>query len=318
MPRAGWWASQPSWNHSWQVHSRMKPHRSLLFVPGNRQRMLEKAPTTDADALVFDLEDSVPVDDKQLARTMVSGALAGVMRPEAFIRVNGVASGETLRDLEATVCPTLRGVLLPKVQGPGDVATVSAWLDDLESTSGDHGHRIELVCMIETAGGLRLAYEIASASPRVASLLCSSAENGDLQTDLDCEWTPDGASMLYARSKIISDARAAGIPHALDGVYARVGDIAGLIRDTELSRRLGYNGRTVIHPDHIAPVNRIYSPTPDAVAYSRGLIDAFEAAVADGKASIAYEGRMVDYAMVVWARRVLTRAAVSGSEAPTT
>ena len=295
----------------------MTPHRSLLFVPGNRQRMLDKAPTTDADALVFDLEDSVPLDEKHRARIMVSGALATVMRPEAYVRVNGVASGETRRDLEATVCPTLRGVLLPKVQGPGDVATVSAWLDDLESVSGSVVPRVELVCMIETANGLRLAYEIASASPRVASLLCSSAENGDLQTDLDCEWTPDGASMLYARSKIISDSRAAGIDHVLDGVYARIGDIDGLIRDTELSRRLGYNGRTVVHPDHIAPVNRIYSPTPAALAYSRGLVAAFEAAVADGRASITYEGRMVDYAMVVWARRLLARAAAYETEAPT-
>ena len=277
--------------------------------------MLEKAPATNADALVLDLEDSVPVAEKAAARDIVAGVLSTLSSVTAYVRVNGTGSGQTLPDIRATMSPALQGILLPKVQSPSDVLTVCEWLDETETANGIPHGQVEVICMIETAVGLRAAYEIASASQRVASLVCSSAENGDLQTDLGSGWMLDGAPMQYARSKIIVDARAAGISYPLDGVYARVADLEGLSRDSEVSRSLGYRGRTLIHPSHIDVVNRVYAPSADEIAYCRSLVAAFEAALGEGRASIAFQGKMVDYAMIPWAKRVLQEVESFGIEA---
>jgi citrate lyase subunit beta/citryl-CoA lyase len=162
--------------------------------------------------------------------------------------------------------------------------------------------------MLESARSVRLAYEIATASPRVSSVCFSSGQNGDLQTDLGCDWSLEGTEMLYARSKTILDARAAGIEHPLDGVYVGITDQDGLVVDTTLSKRLGYRGRAIIHPSHIETVNRIYSPSDEEVRYYRGLLEAFDEALADGRGSTVYEGRMIDVAMAARARRVLDLA----------
>jgi citrate lyase subunit beta/citryl-CoA lyase len=162
--------------------------------------------------------------------------------------------------------------------------------------------------MLESANAVRLGYEIATASPRVASLCCSSGENGDLQTDLGCAWSPEGTEMLFCRSKVVLDARAAGLAYPLDGVFVDVDNIDGLIVDTDLSRRLGYRGRTIIHPKHVEHVNRIFTPPAEEVEYYRGLLDAFERAVADGRGAVSYRGKMIDYAMAARARSVLALA----------
>lgn len=285
----------------------MKPYRSFLFVPGNRPRMLAKAPTTGADALILDLEDSVPEDAKPEARAMVAELLPAIGAPAAFVRINSPSSGHAKADLDAIVGSGLSGVFVPKVESVAEVRQLDGWIGELEGRRELSGP-IAMICMIETAASLRQAYEIATAAERVASLCCSSAEAGDLQTDLGCGWSLEGTAMLYARSKIVADSRAAGIEHPIDGVYARIRDIDGLARDTELSQHLGYKGRAVIHPDHISTVNRIYSPTAETIAYCRGLVKAMEVALAEGRAAAAYEGKMIDYAMEKWARRILAQA----------
>lgn len=292
----------------------MKPYRSFLFVPGNRRRMLEKGPTTDADALLFDLEDAVPAGEKDVARSMLAELIPGLSEKPAFVRTNAPSTGETRADLEAVVGPGLEGVFVPKVDSAEEVLQVSRWLEELEAATGTPPGQIEMVCMIETAVGLYRAHDIAAASERVASLCCSSAENGDLQTDLGTDWSPEGLEMMYPRAKIVVDSRAAGIEHPVDGVYAALADLDGLEHDTTLSKRLGYRGRAIIHPSHIEAVNRIYSPDPETVAYCRGLLEAFDEALAAGQASVAYDGKMIDYAMATWARRILSQAALLGIE----
>jgi citrate lyase subunit beta / citryl-CoA lyase len=290
----------------------MKPWRSFLFIPGHRERMLAKGPTTDADALLFDFEDAVPAGEKERARATVAEFIPTLTRQPAFVRINGPGSGDARADMEAVVGPHLSGLFVPKVETGDEVRELAAWLDELEGATGTSAGQVELVCMIETAPGLRLAYEIAVASDRVASLCCSSAENGDLQTDLGCEWSPEGIEFLYARSKIVADTRAAGRWHPLDGVYARIDDLEGLAADTLLSRRLGYKGRAIIHPSHIETTNRIYTPSVETIEYCRGLLAAFESALAAGNAAVEYEGKMIDYAMATWARRVLEQGELLG------
>jgi citrate lyase subunit beta/citryl-CoA lyase len=279
--------------------------------------MLEKGPTTGADALLVDLEDAVPVSEKEAARAGVRDYLATLDGLPAFVRINAASTGEARADLEAVVAPGLDGVFLPKVDSPDDVRRVAGWLDELEPEAGLAGRKVEVICMLETALGVMRAYEIATASRRVASLCFASGENGDFQADLGCDWSVEGTEMLYARSKVVLDARAAGIEHPLDGVFVDVDNVDGLVADSTLSKRLGYRGRTIIHPKHVEHVNRIYAPTADEVAYYEGLLRAFEAALAEGRASVTYQGKMIDYAMAARARRVLGLAKSIETARPT-
>ena len=283
----------------------MRLYRSILFIPGNRERMLAKGPTTGADALLLDLEDAVPAAAKDEARAIVRDHVPRMGGVPVLVRVNAASTGLTRADLEAVVVPGLAGVFLPKVGSPAEVREVAGWLDELEGSAGLEQGSLDLVCMLETASGVRLGYEIATASPRVGSLCYSGGQNGDLQTDLGCDWSLEGTEMLYARSKIVLDARAAGIEYPIEGVYVEVRNLDGLIADTMLSKRLGYKGRAIIHPSHVEPVNRIYTPAQAEVDYYRGLLETFDAALADGRGSVTYEGKMIDYAMAERARRVL-------------
>ncbi|HVB76556.1 MAG TPA: CoA ester lyase [Candidatus Nitrosotalea sp.] len=283
----------------------MKPYRSILFVPGNRERMLEKSPGVGADALLFDLEDAVPDDDVVRARQMVRERIQTLAGVPAFVRVNSVATGKTHDDLVAVVVAGLDGIFLPKVQTPEEVVQVAGWLDELEAGAGVSAGRVEIIGMMESALGVRAAFEIATASPRMASLCFGSGENGDFQTDLGCAWSVEGTEMLYARSKVVLDARAAGMLFPLDGVFVDIDNLEALEQDTRLSKRLGYTGRAIIHPKHIETVNRIYTPPAEELDYYRRLLAAFEVAVAEGKASVTYEGKMIDYAMVARARQVI-------------
>jgi citrate lyase subunit beta / citryl-CoA lyase len=286
----------------------MNPYRSILFIPGDRQRMLDKGPTTGADALILDLEDAVAVQAKTMARQMIREYIPSLQGMPVFVRLNAVSTGLTRDDLESVVVPGLTGVFLAKAESVDEVAQVAGWLDELEPAAGVAAGTVDIVCMLESANSVRLGYDIATSSPRVASVVCSSGQNGDLQTDLACDWSLEGTELLYSRSKVLLDARAAGIRHPLDGVFVDIDNIDGLIADTTLSKRLGYKGRAIIHPKHVEHVNRIFTPPPEEVAYYRGLLATFEAAVADGRASATYEGKMIDYAMATRARQVLDLA----------
>ncbi len=294
----------------------MTPYRSLLFIPGHQHRLLAKGPTTQADGLVLDLEDSVPIESKHLARHTVGRFINEFVDKACFVRVNSVASGNAYGDLEAVVAPTLRGIFAPKVESVDEIRQLAAWLSELESASGIPEGRIELVVMLETALGVFRAYDLALASTRVGALSFASAQNGDLQADLGCDWSVEGTEMLYARSKVVLDARAAGLEYVLDGAFVDIHSLAGLIADTTLSKRLGYKGRSVIHPTHIEPVNTIYTPAVEEVAYCRRLLEAFVQAEAENKAAINFEGKLVDYAMVARARRVLAFADLLSSRTP--
>lgn len=286
----------------------MKRLRTLLFVPANKSNMLEKALGTAADALLPDLEDSVPVDEKVVARGLLKEFIPAHRDRLIYVRINAPLSGLAYQDLQAVVMAGLSGIVLPKVDSTAEIRQVAAWLDELESLAGVEPGTIEIIVILESAQAIRCAYEIATASPRVASLAFAGAENGDLQNDLACGWSVEGMEMLYARSKLIVDARAAGLRYPLDGVYTDVSNESGLIADVTIGKRLGYKGRPVIHPSHVEIVNRIFEPQPEEIDYCRRLVKAFTAAVSEGRASVKFEGKMVDYAMAAWARNELELA----------
>jgi citrate lyase subunit beta / citryl-CoA lyase len=287
----------------------MDPVRTLLFVPGHRERMIEKAPGAGADGLLYDLEDSVPAADRAMARQMLADALATPRTLPRYIRVNGIADAgkdETAADLDAVVLADVDGIVLPKAQSVDDITWTAAEIEKHEQARGLDAGAFEIVPMIESALGVQFAYDILTASPRVTSVIIGSAQDGDLQTDLGADWSPEGTELLYARSHILLAARAAGIDHPMDGVFLGLDDEAGLIQDSENARRLGYRGKTVIHPRQIEPVHGVFTPSEKELTYYRDMIAAFENA---GENAFNFRGKMIDRAMIRKARGLLDRIA---------
>ena len=293
----------------------MKPVRIILFAPGSKERVMTKALESGADAVLLDLEDSVPLAAKAEARSLVAKvidcvAAAGTGRvgPAIFVRVNGTASGLLDEDLAAIVRPGLDAIFVPKVETVSEVQHTASTVERLESAHGIKTGIVEIVLMIESALGVYRCFDLINASPRVASTCIGVAQDGDLQTDLGCSWSVEGTELLYARSKVLLDTRAAGKAWPLDGVYGDLSDEAGLIQDSRLSARLGYVGRTVIHPKQIAPVRQAYAVPAAEVAYYQKVVSEFEAVEKTGSAAITVDGKLVDYAMYQRARRVLDLA----------
>ena len=287
----------------------MQATRSLLFVPANRQKMLEKSIALPADALIFDLEDTVPPPEKPVARAMVKENLPKVPGRRVWVRVNSLDSGFLQDDLEALVgTEGLAGFLLPKANDAADIAMVDMTITNLERERGCAPNSHELLLLIESARGVLFCFQIASAAKRVASVVLGCAEDADLCQDLGCTWSLDGPEIMYARQHTLIAARAAGIAYPLDGVFANIKDPEGFERETMMSRRIGYKGRTVIHPSQVEVANRIYAPTNAEIDYFSRVLEGFDAAVKQGSASTTVDGKLIDVAMAGHARRMLAWA----------
>ena len=294
----------------------MKPVRTALFAPAANERVMTKALASGADAVILDLEDSVALAAKaearaNAARTIDAVAASGGVHPVVMVRVNARATGMLADDLMAVARPGLDVVLLPKAESADDIAETASLLDRDETTHAMRPGSVSVVPMIESALGVVRCFELLCASPRIAGSCIGTARDGDLQTDLGCAWSAEGFELLYARSKVLLDTRAAGAHlQPLDGVFSDLGDEAGLLADSRLSARLGYTGRTVIHPKQLAPVREAYAvPTADA-DYYREVVSRFEEAERAGIAAITVNGKLVDYAMYQRAKRVLVLAEI--------
>lgn len=274
---------------------------------------MSKAFESGADAVIFDLEDSVPVSAKAEARALVAHAIdraaAAASGPLVTVRVNAVATGLLEDDLRAIVRPGLAAIFVPKAEYVEEIETAASLLAALEDSSGMERGAVEIIPMLESALGIYRCFDLLRASSRVATSCIGSAQDGDLQTDLGCAWSIDGPELLYARSKVLLDTRAAGKPYPLDGVFSNLSDDEGFLRDSRLSARLGYVGRTVIHPKQIAPARQAYAVAPEDVEYYQRVVREFEAVEKTGSAAaITVEGKLVDYAMYSRAKTVLELA----------
>ncbi len=292
----------------------MRPVRSLLYVPANRREWVTGAPTKfDADGVIFDLEDAVPVDEKETARSVVADALDGFDDPEAAVtvRVNPPDTGLFEADLDAVVREGLDAVVLPKLPRVDDVRRADHVLSYLERVRGIDA-RVELVALPETADAFRRAYDLCAASDRVAALAGATAKGADVERALGFEWTPEGDEKRYMLSKLAMDGRAADVNQLLAGPWLDIEDTDGLRAEARMARGLGYTGYQIVHPSHVGPVNEVFSPDPDEVERCRDLLDAVEAADAEGRGAVRHEGEMVDLAHVRRAEDVLERARAFG------
>ena len=285
--------------------------RSLCFVPGNNPRFIEKAKSLRADIVCFDLEDSVPDAQKREARQMIRQALhdrGSYAAGAVYVRTNSPASGLIPSDLGEVVRRGIDGVVIPKLDNKAQLKRIVKILEDLERRRrlGPVG----VMPSIESAEGVVKAYEIASSggSSRHSRIDCVIFGVFDLLADMGIEYTAQSDAAKYARARVALDARAAGVP-AIDGIWQNLKDAKGLERDCMLGRSLGFAGKSVIHPDQIDTVHRVFHPTRSEVDWARKVADAYVKSAEKGRGATAVEGRMIDEVHYKQARAVLDLAA---------
>ena len=285
-----------------------KMYRTLLFAPGSRTELLTKAQLGAADAMIFDLEDSVPLNAKDEARKNIQQVLALGLKKPMYLRISNPRAGDYLADLGVFHNHSLvnvAGVALPKTDVAQDVETVSKALQDIEIKAGVAVGSLSILPMIETCLGLRNSFDIAKSSKRVSGMALASAEQGDFMVDLGGRWTPRSLALTYPRSKLVVDSRAAGVEWILDGVFMNLKDMQMLREECLIARELGFVGKMAIHPTQVDVMHEVFSPSEKEIEYARGLIAAFREGEARGVGAVKYEGMMVDYANVRLAERTL-------------
>ena len=296
----------------------MRLWRTLLFVPANQRRMLDKLNSLPADGFIFDLEDTVPPAEKAHARVMAREYIAKLPPDKCWIRCNSLPSGYIHQDFEEFVgVPGVCGFVVPKQDNAGDVAAVDRMLTSIETLKLMQPGSTPIIVMIESASGVLFSHQVMTGATRIESAIYGGGEDGDMNVSLGAIWSSAGPEMMFVRQFSLVSARAAGIKYPLDGVYSNIKDPEGFKRDTTLSRRLGFRGRTVIHPSQIEAANLIYTPTAAEVDYSLRVIKAFDEAGARGTASTTVDGKLVDVAMAKTASNILELAAtIAGRNQP--
>lgn len=284
----------------------MEALRSMLFTPGHRRDLIEKAIKSGTDAVIIDIEDAVALDQKPVARELLSELPPSPI--PLYVRTNAVETGMMWDDIVAAGKAGVTGVMIPKAEHPGVIMEIAGALTALELANGHEVGKMEIIPLIESGLGVRNTYDMALASDRVECIMFGGGEQGDLVADLGCEWTPEGTGLMHARASVLMQARAAGIQHPFEAVFMDFRNLDALRVESELARRLGYVGKVAIHPAQVAVINDVFTPAPDVVEYQRKVLAAFEQALEEGSASIAVDGRMVDYAVARVARVIIARA----------
>jgi citrate lyase subunit beta/citryl-CoA lyase len=282
--------------------------RSLLFVPANSWRMITRSLSGKADAIVLDLEDSVPIGEKETARWFVKDFLEDIEgNPKGssiFVRVNSVGSGLYGEDIKYAVQKALDGIIIPKAESRGDILRIEEAIKAEENRKGLKS-KVSIIPIIESSKGLVNIDEIVNASPRIVALTFGAA---DFLRDLGrgyMQLSKDEFELLYIRSKVSITAHAYNIL-ALDTVYlGLIIDMEGLEREARIAYMLGFNGKFVIHPSHVETVNKVFTPSPQEVEEARGIVKSYEEALSKGLGATTYAGRMIDEATYKQAKSLL-------------
>jgi len=283
--------------------------RSWMFVPGHRQRMIDKALGLTADAIMLDIEDGVAPNEKDAARKNIAESLGREKAPGSparYVRINAIGHARMDADLEAVVRPGLEGLVCPKVDTPDDVAKVDAILNDREPKAKMEKGDVKLLIAIESPKGLLNAPAIAAASPRIAGIIFG-AEDFGREIGLPTVREGEARDLIYARSAIVIAAAAAHV-QPVDGVWVDLNDSAGLLGFAKQSRQLGFSGMSCIHPSQVDAINTVFSPTAEEIDYCQKVLQAFEEANARGDGSIAFGGQLIDRPIIERARRAIDTA----------
>jgi citrate lyase subunit beta / citryl-CoA lyase len=294
----------------------MELKRSWMFVPGHRQKMVDKALGLNADAIMLDIEDGVAPNEKDTARRQIAEALGREGAPKSparFVRINAIGHARMKADVEAVVRPGLDGLVLPKVETADEIRQVESFLNEREPAFKMARGGVQLLVAVESPRGLLNAPAIAASSPRIVGLMFGAEDYGR-EMGLPTKREGEAQDLIYARSALAVAAASAHV-QAIDGVWVDLKDADGLARFAQQSRRLGFSGMSLIHPSQIDPINATFSPTAEEIDYAKQVLQAFEEANARGDGSIAFGGQLIDRPIVERARRTLELAKTLGIEA---
>lgn len=282
-----------------------KLRRSMMFVPGNNPGKLQSAGIYGADSVIFDLEDAVSIGEKDAARHLVYEAVKTIEYPcEVAIRINHILTPFGRDDLK-TVLPAKPGLIrLPKAEAVEEIQEVDSIITEVENKCGFEPGSIKMGAAIETAKGLRQAYYIASASPRMVFLAIGGE---DFIADLQTTRSKGGQELLMARSQLILAAREAGI-QAIDTVFSDVSDEEGFINEVKMIKGLGFDGKSVINPRQVQLVHQIFAPTDQEITTAERILAAYQEALDRKSGVIALDGKMIDGPIVTRAERTLAYA----------
>ena len=280
--------------------------RSLIFIPSNVERFINKAKVVNADIICFDLEDSVPVNEKAVARQTIMEALTQrtEYKSNVYIRINSFESGLALLDLNAIIRKGIDGIVIPKVNDEIEFSTLVDLISTLEQKRGIEKNSIKLMPSIETAKGVVNAYSIAKTVQRVNALVFGVFDFlYDMRLDYD---ENDGIEYAYARAKVPVDARAAGVA-SIDGIWQKVDDIEGLRKDAIIAKRLGYSGKSIIHPNQIETVHKVFVPNRNEIEWAKKVLEALSEAMEKGvdRGAVKLEGKMIDAVHYKQAKAIL-------------
>ena len=288
----------------------MKLRRSMLFVPGANAAMISNTFIYKPDSIMFDLEDSVALAEKDTARMLVAHALQHPLyrELETVVRVNPLASEFGLLDLNAVVRAGTDIVRLPKTDSAQDIIDMDVAITEIEKACGRAVGSTQLLAAIESAQGILAVNDIAKASPRLMGIALGAE---DYVRNMKTERSPDGIELLFARSSILHAARANGLM-AFDTVYSDARNEEGFLREATLIKQLGFDGKSLINPNQIVLIHNLFAPTQKEVDHAERVIAAAEEAERNGSGVVSLNGKMVDTPIIERAKLVLQRAAASG------
>jgi citrate lyase subunit beta/citryl-CoA lyase len=276
--------------------------RSVIFVPGNRTNMLERALAFNADVIMVDLEDSVPPPEKANAREWVPRLRREGRR--VMVRVNALDTGLTRDEVAAVMGPDLSGISVGKAESVWDIREADRIISAQESSAGLEPGHVKLLPWIETARAVMAVEQIARASPRVVAIAFGAE---DYTNDMGIQRTDTSEEVYFARSLVPIAARAAGVA-SLDSPFVQFRDPEALRRDLQVVRQMGYTGKFAIHPSQLDIINEMFGPLPEEVEYARRVVEVWNRAEAEGRGSIDLDGRMVDVPVLKRAQNLLAFA----------
>jgi len=284
--------------------------RTMMYVPGNNPANIMGAHLYGADSIMFDLEDSVSIKEKDSARFLVHNALKTLDfgNTETVVRINGLDTPFGREDLEAIVRARPDVIRIPKTEKAQDVLEVESIISEIEEKAGIEVGTTKLMAAIESPLGVINAFEIAKSSKRLIGIALGAE---DFVTSMKTERSKDGLELLVARSQVLMAARAANI-YALDTVFSDINDDEGFIKEVKLIKQLGFDGKSVIHPRQVTLVHQVYTPTKKEIDYSIRVLNAIDEAEKRSSGVIALDGKMIDAPIVERAYRVLELAKASG------
>lgn len=286
--------------------------RSMLFLPGNTPNMIINGDALGADCIILDLEDAVSPDEKDSARLLVRSAMKnmGFRGVEITVRINSIDTEYWRDDLEAIIPLKPDFIMPPKSGCAEDIKKIDAYITGIEEKCGMDKGGVKLIPLIETALGVENAFNIATASKRVAALFLGGE---DLTADLRCKRTKSGNEINYARTRLVCAARAAGI-EVYDTPFTDVNDDEGIITDAEYAKSLGFSGKAAIAPRHVRAINEVFSPSLKDIRYAQDVFEAIRLGKEQGKGAVSLRGKMIDKPIVERARQTLEAAKQLGLE----